>query len=79
MDKLSDFSTQIDGIPDLTLRSGIQHLKSNFLKETEKKPSLILVEAGASTTLPAYDSEQEFKINYSCDGNPVDTLVLSLL
>jgi hypothetical protein len=76
MDKLSDFSTQIDGIPDLTLRSGIQHLKSNFLKETEKKPSLILVEA---TTLPAYDSEQEFKINYSCDGNPVDTLVLSLL
>ena len=40
---------------------------------------MLLVEAGASTTLPAYDSKQEFKVNYTCDGNPIDTLVLSVV
>ena len=45
---------------------------------------MILLEAGASTTIPCYS--EEYKVNsrkapaidYTCDGNPIDTLFLSI-
>ncbi len=46
----------------------------------DRENSMILVEAGASTTVTTYDPSQQFKIDYTCAGeNPIDTLVLSVV
>lgn len=47
---------------------------------------MILVEAGAQTTVPCYSETHKVNkkllnheaIDHKCDGNPIDTLVLSL-
>jgi hypothetical protein len=51
-----------------------------------KKHEMVLVEAGPSTTVPAYSktypvSKQQVSkeaLDHVCDGNPIDTLVLSM-
>ena len=67
-------------IEDLNMRKAIQYLQE------EKKHKMILVECGPSTTVPAYsETHQASKLqlspealDYKCDGNPIDTLVLSM-
>ena len=45
---------------------------------------MILVEAGASTTVPCYSETHKLAtkkapaIDFTCDGNPIDTLYLSI-
>jgi len=45
---------------------------------------MILLEAGASTTIPCYSETHRVNtrkvppIDYLCDGNPIDTLYLSI-
>lgn len=45
---------------------------------------MFLIEAGASTTVPCYsktvkvDGRRPPEINYTCDGNPIDFLCLSI-
>lgn len=68
------------GIEDLNLRKAIKYLQE------EKKHKLILVECGPSTVVPMYSethavSKTPLKheaLDYKCDGNPVDTILLSM-
>ena len=45
---------------------------------------MVLVEAGASTTMPCYSEEHKVNsrkapiIDYECDGNPIDMLYLCM-
>jgi hypothetical protein len=59
MASLKDHSASMDAIENLTLRKAITHLQTNHFPSDK---SLILVEAGAGTTLPAYgeDFDQDF-------------------
>ena len=60
------------------MRKGIQHLWERYNYE------LILVECGSSTAVPCYSETHQINtrkpppIDFTCDGNPIDTLVLSL-
>ena len=62
----------------LNLRKAIGHLQSAYHYD------FILVEAGASTTLPCYSETHILSkrmapaIDFICDGNPIDTLYLSV-
>lgn len=77
----SQFPSHISshGLENLSLRSGLQ-----FLKELNHQ--MILIECGPSTTIPCYskthniakESLDRAALDYKCDGNPIDTLVLSM-
>jgi len=68
----------LQSIEDLDLRKAIENLR--------KKYEMILIEAGPSTSVPAYSkthtvSKQQVppeSLDHVCDGNPIDTLVLSM-
>jgi len=65
-------------VKNLNLRKGISHLQNNYNYE------MILLEAGASTTVPCYSETHNLStrkappIDFTCDGNPIDTLYLSI-
>lgn len=71
-------NTSIDAVKNLNLRKGISHLQNNYNYE------MILLEAGASTTVPCYSETHNLStrkappIDFTCDGNPIDTLYLSI-
>ena len=60
------------------MRKGLKHLQERY------KYEMILVECGSSTVVPCYSETHQVStrksppIDYICDGNPIDTLVLSL-
>ena len=68
----------IDTVEDLNLRKAIAHLQEQY------KYKLILVEAGASTVVPCYsethriNTRKKPELDYICDGNPIDTLLLTI-
>lgn len=71
---------EMKAIEDLNMRRAIKYLQE------QEKHKMILVECGPSTTIPAYSETHQVSkakvqpevIDHICDGNPIDTLVLSM-
>ena len=76
--EFSKFNTSVSSVEGLNLRKGIEYLQQEYGYE------FILVEAGASTTVPCYSETQAVnarktpRIDHKCDGNPIDTLYLAI-
>ena len=68
----------IDSVDSLDLRKAIEHLQETYGYE------MLLIESGSSTTVPCYSetlnvaSKKAPLIDYKCDGNPIDTIFLSV-
>lgn len=77
-DEFSQFNTSLDPVEGLNLRKAITYLQEEY------KYEMILLEAGASTTVPCYSETHRVntrkvpKIDHLCDGNPIDTLYLAI-
>jgi len=77
-EEFAQFNTSLDPVEGLNLRKAIEHLQENYAYK------MILVEAGASTVVPCYSESHRVstrkvpKIDYLCDGNPIDTIYLAI-
>lgn len=80
---LEKFNNHLIPFENLDLRSAIEYLR-NPNPASFHGFKQILIECGTSTTIPCYsesvvvNSAKQPKIDFICDGNPIDTLVLSL-
>lgn len=78
VEEFARHNTSLDPVSDLNLRTGLDYLQRQYGYE------MILVEAGASTTVPGYsqthkvNSRKTPMIDHKCDGNPIDTLYLAI-
>lgn len=76
--EFAEGNATLDPVEHLNLRKALEHLQEEYSYE------MILVEAGASTTVPCYSETLKINerkappIDHTCDGNPIDTLYLGI-
>lgn len=71
-------NTTIEGVQGLNLRKAIEYLQNQHQYE------LLLIENGPSTAAPCFSETHDMQtrqapsIDFTCDGNPIDTLYLAI-